>query len=177
MRSTVTHCLKVALFVLLSLGDLFLTWSLLRHGTGSVYESNPIANLWLESYGWWGLAAFKLSLTLLVASVAFIAYRHRPVLARRFANFACLTLTLVVGYSGFLLWQVKTDPEMSALVSDEQILAERNRLEMELSRVAARRASQEQVVKTDHSNEQSAAPVLLATHSIHGPADSDRRLK
>ena len=54
-----THPRKQLLFILLSLVDLALTWWLLAHSYGQVYEANPVARWWLMRYGAAGLAGFK----------------------------------------------------------------------------------------------------------------------
>jgi hypothetical protein len=93
---------KLFVYALLSATDLLLTYRLVQHTGGVVYESNPIANAWLHSYGWMGLAVFKLAAILLVAGVAIYVSRHRPATAARLLSFACCAVAGVVLYSCWL---------------------------------------------------------------------------
>jgi hypothetical protein len=94
---------RFALFAVLGLIDLALTYYLLRTAPGKVYESNPVAQWWLVRWGWAGLAGFKLAVVLLVlAAVQFIAL-YRPRTAGHVLWFACGATALVVGYSCTLL--------------------------------------------------------------------------
>jgi hypothetical protein len=102
MPAKMPHLGKVSLFALLSLADLYLTWLLLAHGQGRIYESNPLARWWLEQYGWLGLAAFKLSATLLVVGLAVTISAHRPRTGGWVLTFACSILALVILYSSSL---------------------------------------------------------------------------
>lgn len=96
------HPGKLTLFGLLSLADLFLTRHLVHSGEGGVYESNPLANAWLESFGWTGLAIFKALAMLLVVVVALFITLHRPRTGGKILGFACLVTGLVVVYSCYL---------------------------------------------------------------------------
>src|SRR5437588_12828510 len=60
---------KLYLFAVLSAADFVMTWWLLRHGDGVVYESNPVANWWLGRFGWTGLAGFKGAVALLALTL------------------------------------------------------------------------------------------------------------
>jgi hypothetical protein len=64
-----------------------------------VYESNPIAEAWLSSYGWAGLALFKLAIILVVATLAAVVSLSRPRTGGHILTFACLAVASVVGYS------------------------------------------------------------------------------
>lgn len=90
---------KLLVFNLLSVADFFLTWQLLRKGGGQVYESNPVANAWLTSYGWIGLLVFKIAMVLLIGSIAVIVSFYRPRTSDRILMFACLVTAGVVVYS------------------------------------------------------------------------------
>jgi Domain of unknown function (DUF5658) len=92
----------LAIFILLSAADFFLTRHLLT-GAGGVYEANPTARWVLERHGWSGLAAFKLGAGLVAASVTALVYYFRPRAGTRLMAFGCAVLALVVGYSGVLL--------------------------------------------------------------------------
>src|SRR5438105_3680212 len=93
------HPVKLALFGLLSLLDLGLTYKLLHVHGGGAYEANPFANEWLHRFGWTGLALYKLlAVTIFAAAAAYVGLR-RPRLGAGLMNFACLTVFAVVVYS------------------------------------------------------------------------------
>ena len=96
------HPRKLVLFATLSLADLALTRFLLERAGGSAYESNPVAAWWLSSFGWPGLAGFKLAVILLAAALAVIVSRRRPRAGGRVLAFGCSALLAVVLYSGAL---------------------------------------------------------------------------
>jgi hypothetical protein len=95
----------MALFTFLSVADLALTWVLLRHSGGVVYESNPIANLLLIHYGWAGMAVFKFTDMLLVIWIDLLLFCFQPLAARRVLSIACGILGAVTLYSSFLIFQ------------------------------------------------------------------------
>ena len=75
MKATRSLLGKFVLFAVLGLLDLLLTWYLLQGSPGRVYEANPVARLWLNRFGWLGLAAFKTSLVVLVISLVVVIAR------------------------------------------------------------------------------------------------------
>jgi hypothetical protein len=93
------HPGKLTAYVTLSFADLFITYALLHSSQGTFYESNPIANAWLTSYGWGGLAAFKLTAMLLVSGVAAYVSLSRPQMGGRLLGFACCAVAFAVVYS------------------------------------------------------------------------------
>jgi hypothetical protein len=96
------HVRKLIFFLLLSLADWFLTWELIRRSDGEVYEGNPLAGLWLASYGWTGLAVFKiLAVILVLTSCLWISY-HRRRAGGWLLIFACAVTGSVVSYSMIL---------------------------------------------------------------------------
>jgi hypothetical protein len=99
MKLKIVHPGKLCLFFLLSLIDLFLTWRLLLHGHGQVYEGNPIAEWWLSCYGWAGLAAFKIATALAVGVLTTAISLVRPRTGGRILVFACTAVLIVVAYS------------------------------------------------------------------------------
>jgi hypothetical protein len=101
------HSRTLALFNVLSAADFCLTWYLLRHGGGEVYESNPVADAWLATYGWIGLLIFKLCMVLFIGTLAVIISYYRPRTSDRLLTFACLVTGFVVVYSLFLAHQVE----------------------------------------------------------------------
>ena len=76
MNTFTTHPRKLILFTALSLADLVLTCILLRRGGGRVYEGNPVADWWLDAWGWTGLVAFKV-LAIVLATVLTAAISRR----------------------------------------------------------------------------------------------------
>ena len=93
------HPVRLILYTVLSLADLALTYALIQQGDGEVYESNPIAEAWLSSYGWTGLALYKLVIILIVGAVAAFVSLSRPRTGGHILSFACLAVAVVVTYS------------------------------------------------------------------------------
>jgi hypothetical protein len=104
------HPGKLALFVLLSVADLALTWWLISGTGGEVYESNPVADFLLRAYGWLGLGVFKFAVVMLVSTLVLVISRSRPRAGGRILLFACSMLACVVLYSCFLTWEVGLSP-------------------------------------------------------------------
>jgi hypothetical protein len=94
-----SHRLKLALFGVLSLLDLGMTWLLLENSEGRIYEGNPIAGWWLATLGWAGLAAYKLGLVLVVGAAMLVVARRQPNTAGRFLTLACLIVGGVLVHS------------------------------------------------------------------------------
>src|SRR5260370_32741160 len=93
------HPGKLLLFTSLSAADLCITSSLLQHGGGAFYEGNPIANAWLNSYGWAGLIVFKaIAMSIVIGTCAFISL-SRPRTGGLVLVFACTIVAAVVLYS------------------------------------------------------------------------------
>jgi hypothetical protein len=99
MSVKIFHPVRLALYTLLSVADLGLTYALIQHGEGDVYESNPIAEAWLSSYGWTGLALYKLVIILIVGAAAAFVSVSRPRTGGHILTFACLAVAAVVSYS------------------------------------------------------------------------------
>jgi hypothetical protein len=97
------HVRKLLLFNALSLADFVLTWRLVRQTDGQVYESNPVANAWLTTYGWIGLVVFKAAMVGLISILAVLIAWYRPRTSGRVLGFACLVTGLVVAYSCYLV--------------------------------------------------------------------------
>lgn len=96
------HPVKMAAFTALSFADLYLTYLLIQKSDGVIYEGNPIAGAWLDSYGWPGLATFKIVAMMLVGCVATVVSVQRPETAGRLLAFACCAVGFVVIYSCWL---------------------------------------------------------------------------
>jgi hypothetical protein len=99
MSLNIFHPVRLTLYTVLSVADLGLTYALIQQGQGEVYESNPIAEAWLSSYGWTGLAVYKLVIILIVAAVAAFVSISRPRTGGHILTFACLAVAAVVSYS------------------------------------------------------------------------------
>ena len=99
-------CLIV--FGLLSLTDYTQTFALITNGNGSVYEANPVADAWLEKYGWAGLAVFKAGTVLVFVVAAVLVARRSPRAGIGIAAAGCAALLSVTSYShGLLLAQAE----------------------------------------------------------------------
>jgi hypothetical protein len=103
MNLATFHFKKLTFFSLLSFADLFLTYQLVQKTGGGVYESNPIANAWLSSYGWVGLVVFKVIAMSVLMCAAMLLALHRPHVAGEVLVFACFAVGGVVLYSGVLM--------------------------------------------------------------------------
>lgn len=103
----------VALYAALSVADLFLTHKLLT-ANGDAYESNPVAGVWLERYGWSGLAAFKAASVLVFAGALAIVVRRRPKVATGVVTLGCAVLVSVTTYSHGLIRASQAEAAESA---------------------------------------------------------------
>ncbi len=108
MPITFPKC-KLALFALLSLCDFVITYLLLSGSQGRVYEANPVADSWLQEWGWIGLAAFKATLVFLVALIATYVYFRRPRIAHDLLAIACGAVVVAV-VTGSLIAMSKPKP-------------------------------------------------------------------
>jgi hypothetical protein len=106
MKAKIAYPLGYLLFVALNLADFFLTWRLVDGSHGAVVESNPVANWWLTTLGWSGLAAYKVAIVVLVGTVIRVISCKRPRTGGRVLAFACSTLLAVVLYSCWLSWNI-----------------------------------------------------------------------
>ena len=96
----------LALFLVLSTADLFMTVLLLMGGEGKVIEANPIARAWLLKYHLTGLIMFKVAIMALVSGVGLIISLYRPETGKRLLTFACMVVGVVVLYSYNILKKV-----------------------------------------------------------------------
>jgi hypothetical protein len=117
---------KLLLFACLSLADLGLTWHLLAHGEGQVYEGNPLAHWWLAHYGWPGLTCFKVALALLVVGLTLAIAGQRPQAAGRVLLLSCAILAAVVLYSSLLAVAVAA-PSVAPGLLDAEMAAQSTR--------------------------------------------------
>jgi hypothetical protein len=101
--------IRMLLFVALSFADLYLTRELLTRGHGQIYESNPIAEAWLNRYGLPGLVFFKMGALSVVGCVALFLSTYRPRAGRWLLNFACVVVGSVAVYSCLLMSRISAD--------------------------------------------------------------------
>jgi Domain of unknown function (DUF5658) len=87
---------KLILFAALSVCDFVITYLLISRSQGQVYESNPVADQWLQQGGWIGLAGFKAAIVLGVSVIAVYLYYRRPRIAHDLLAIACGALVVAV---------------------------------------------------------------------------------
>lgn len=88
-------------FVLVNLMDVVMTSLLLS--TGSFYESNPIADYFIQGWGLVGMTAFKLVLVGFVLAITNLVAIWKIDTARNVLYFGIATVGTVVAYSVSLL--------------------------------------------------------------------------
>src|SRR5262245_6912450 len=94
-----THCwIGLGRYAALSVADLLLTRTLLTANTDA-FESNPVAALWLEQYGWIGLAVFKAASVVVFAGAVLLLLSRRPAVAAGVVSLGCGVLMWVTTYS------------------------------------------------------------------------------
>jgi hypothetical protein len=143
---TLSHPRKLALFAALNLADLALTWHLVGRGGGAAYESNPVAAWWLVSFGWAGLAGFKLAAVGVVAALALVVSRSRPRVGGRLLAFGCSALLGVVLYSGFLVHGLAAEASAPAAAEPARTAeTESEKLDSQLQEVSRRLYGKEHV--------------------------------
>jgi len=87
---------KLSAFTLLSVCDFAVTYFLLSRSKGTVYESNPVANEWLQQGGWIGLAVFKSAIVFAVAIIATYLFYRRPRIAHDLLAVGCGAVIVTV---------------------------------------------------------------------------------
>ncbi len=80
-------------FVLLNLGDLFMTGLYIRLGG---HEANRLARWIWETFGARGFAIYKFALVGVVVAICEILYSRRPALARAVIVGGCVVFALVI---------------------------------------------------------------------------------
>ncbi|MCI0353538.1 MAG: DUF5658 family protein [Acidobacteria bacterium] len=103
MSTSYGKLLWAAAFAALSLLDLYLTWLLIEHTGGCIFEANPFAASVLDNLGWWGLGGYKLACTSTVLVLTAVVSRYRPRLGRLVLVSSVWALVGVTGYS-LSLW-------------------------------------------------------------------------
>lgn len=91
---------ETALYLLFSIGDIVMTYILLR--TGGFYEANPIARFFIAGWGPRGMVYFKFSVVAFVCVLTQIIATRRPATAQRILQLATVIVAGVVVYSIFL---------------------------------------------------------------------------
>jgi hypothetical protein len=94
----------VAIFLVMSLADLVLTWRLVSADNSEVDEINPVALWVLQNAGWTGLAAYKLTLASMIGVAAMMISRRKQIAGNSVIMFGCGAQASVV-ITGFLLLQ------------------------------------------------------------------------
>ena len=86
-------------FLIASGLDLYLTYLLLTNQEIIYVESNPVARYFLYSWGFFGMAMFKLCMMGIVESACILIARQRPQLGSRVLNLCTVIVGTVVVYS------------------------------------------------------------------------------
>ena len=90
---------ETSYFILVNVLDIFMTYILLRFGA---IEANPIANFFLERFGFNGMIFFKLAVTAGVCVIAQIIALKSIAKARAVLALGTVLVGLVVAYSAYL---------------------------------------------------------------------------
>lgn len=89
------------LFVLINLMDVVMTFLLLNSGT--FYESNPIADYFLQGWGILGMTLFKLTIVGVVLLIVNLVALWRVETSRNLLHFGSFLVGTVVAYSVYLM--------------------------------------------------------------------------
>jgi hypothetical protein len=155
------------LFAAMSLSDLVLTWFLLNRNGGGAYESNPVAAWWLEQFGWPGLIAFKL-LVSVVAVLAVILIARRSLLAAgSILSVACAALLGVLVYSSLLVPEVCAQSRSEEEVSSHIEQLEGHRLRFWAYHALLNRLASE--LMDERRSLDTAVNALLEDEHVHEP--------
>jgi uncharacterized membrane protein len=98
----VEHVAETRAFILVNVLDIVMTWFLLNRQNG-FYESNPLAQHILHSWGPKGMIYFKLGAVAFVCIIVQIVNQRRPDRARMILTLGTLIVGCVVIYSLVLL--------------------------------------------------------------------------
>lgn len=93
---------ETALFILVNVLDFATTYYMLMHreqGDGSFYESNPVAQYFLNHWGVKGLLLFKMAVVAFVCVVAQIVATKKASSARLLLVAGTIVVSIVVVYS------------------------------------------------------------------------------
>lgn len=83
------------LLIVLSAGDLFVTYLLLRRG-GGAYEANPLARWFFDRWNIAGMTGFKFGTIAVVVILGETIERHRPGVGRAILALGCVAATIVM---------------------------------------------------------------------------------
>lgn len=111
---------KFALFLALSACDFLLTYFVITHGDGVVYENNPVAEQALQTGGWAGMAALKAAAVILVLGIAVYVHRRRPHVAQRVLTVACAAVAFAVYTGSSVLLDLAESPAAAADYTTEE---------------------------------------------------------
>lgn len=95
--------LGLGLYAVLSALDFSLTHTLIEGSAGAAVESNPVAAVWLEQYGWVGLAAYKVGMVVVFLAAVGLLVPRRPRAAVGLIAVGCSALLGVTTYSQGLI--------------------------------------------------------------------------
>lgn len=88
---------ETALFLLVSVFDVLMTYFMLR--SGRFYEANPIARFFINHWGPRGMVYFKFAVVAFICVLTQIIATRKPILAERVLQFATVIVSCVVVYS------------------------------------------------------------------------------
>ncbi|HEV8060668.1 MAG TPA: DUF5658 family protein [Gemmataceae bacterium] len=94
---------SLTLFSILSACDVLFTWLLMQWPNGKFQEANPIADAWLNRYGWSGLLAYKALAAGTVLGASLYIGHSQPRKADRLLTTGCLLVGGVLLYSYYLI--------------------------------------------------------------------------
>jgi hypothetical protein len=86
---------ETLLLIALSVGDLLMTYTLLRSGS-HFYESNPIAQWFFSRWNIAGMTAFKFGVVAIVVVLGETIERHKPGVGRAILMLGCLGAVIVI---------------------------------------------------------------------------------
>lgn len=120
MRFAVTI---LAVFVGLSVADLYLTWALLSTPDSEIIENNPLAASVLAQSGWTGLTVYKLAAVLLIGGIAVYLVRLQRRTGELLLIFACGAQAAIVMSSVFLYRSDREQPVVDLQVQEPEEVA------------------------------------------------------
>jgi hypothetical protein len=101
---------ETALFLLVSVFDVLMTYLMLR--SGRFYEANPVARFFINHWGPQGMVYFKFSVVAFICVLTQIIATRKPLLAERVLQFATVIVSCVVVYSLVLFVRHTGGPEL-----------------------------------------------------------------
>src|SRR5436190_1129064 len=92
----------IAVFAVLSVADLYLTWKLIEVQQSEIIESNPLASRILKDFGWIGLSVFKTAMVVAIGAAAVAVVRRCRRMGELLMVFGCGAQGAIVVTSVFL---------------------------------------------------------------------------